>query len=388
MYAEKSTPHPESHLPKGPKPVFIRTDGIRNEDKKPITGEEIYVSLVKVLNGDNIAGIQQIRRLWRIYLNSHTDRVELISNGLTLRGASVPVFDVNPFTKSRDENLTRVAIKDIPLSVSDDVIRAKLQAMKHEIHGDIYRQKLRVNGQLTNCLNGDRVLHISPPIQPLPRKLVFGNTFMARVYHSGQPEFSRGAQATCSRCLQAGHHVSRCTNEVKCQVCKQSGHMRNECPENRQTLRSNLATPDASSHTALEDSTTQDENTQQTNTNKIRQTRLADFVSKLVHRPAQNSNADSASAEVLDLRSPRRTRSASRIESSSTYASDGAIHYAKPQNKTRDEIKHAQETASDDQQSESGEDDSSLSPESPAKTSTTKGRIPLKRKKKSPKKKK
>lgn len=98
MYAEKSTPHPESHLPKGPKPVFIRTDGIRNEDEKPITGEEIYVSLVKVLNGDNIAGIQQIRRLWRIYLNSHTDRVELISNGLTLRGASVPVFDVNPFS--------------------------------------------------------------------------------------------------------------------------------------------------------------------------------------------------------------------------------------------------------------------------------------------------
>ena len=244
MYAEKAAPRPEAYLPKGPKPVFIRADDIRNGDKKQATGEEIYVGLVKVLDGNNVAGIQQIRRLWRIYLNSQTDRVKLISNGLALRGAIVPVYDLNPFTKSRDENLTRVVIKDIPLSFSDDAIRAQLQAMKYEIQGDIYRQKLRVNGQLINCLNGDRMLYISPPTQPLPRKLLFGNLFMARIYHPGQPEHTGGGQVTCSRCLEFGHHVSRCSNDVRCQVCKQTGHMKNECPENRQALRNNL-TPDA-----------------------------------------------------------------------------------------------------------------------------------------------
>ena len=106
MYAEKATPHPEAHASHGPKPVFLRADDIRNEDKKQTTGEELYVGLVKVLNGDEILGIQQIRRLWRIYLSSHEKRVQLIANGLMLRGASVPIYDLNPFTKPRNENLT------------------------------------------------------------------------------------------------------------------------------------------------------------------------------------------------------------------------------------------------------------------------------------------
>ena len=144
MYAEKATPHPEAHVSHVPKPVFLRADESRNENKTQTTGEELYVGLVKVLNGDEILGIQQIRRLWRIYLSSHEKRVQLIANGLMLRGASVPIYDLNPFTKSRNENLTRVSIKDIPLSVNDDVIRTTLQAMKCDIHGDIYRQKLRV----------------------------------------------------------------------------------------------------------------------------------------------------------------------------------------------------------------------------------------------------
>ena len=146
MYAQKATSHPETHLPKGPKSVFLRTDDIRNDDKKHSTGEEIYVALAKTLNTNNILGIQQIRRLWRIYLNSHEDHVKLISNGLFIRGTSIAVYDVNPFTRSKDENLTRVTIKDVPLSVSDEVIRSTIENLKCQIQGDIYRQKLRVTG--------------------------------------------------------------------------------------------------------------------------------------------------------------------------------------------------------------------------------------------------
>ena len=124
----------------------------------------------------------------------------------------------------------RVLIKDVPLSVSDEVIKSDLQAKKVNVEGEIYRQKLRVNGQLTSCLNGDRLLYINPPLQPLPRKIRFGDIFMARVYYQGQPEQSSTGVVTCSKCLENGHHVSKCNNVVKCRMCMQSGHVKGNSP--------------------------------------------------------------------------------------------------------------------------------------------------------------
>ena len=414
MYAGKAMPRPEAYLPKGPKPVFIRADDIRNEDKKQVTGEEIYVALAKVLDSNDIAGIQQIRRLWRIYLKSQTDRIKLISSGLMLRGASIPVYDLNPYTKSRDENLTRVVIKDIPLSLSDDVIRAQIQAMKYEIQGDIYRQKLRVNGQLTNCFNGDRMLYITPPSQPLPRKLLFGNLFMARVYHPGQPENPASGQVTCSRCLESGHHVSRCNNDLRCQVCKQTGHMKNECPENRQALRNNLRSDSPPRQpTAREETddggpalvTPVNENMQLGS--RTRQTRLADFVQTIPQRSQRNNIVRTDPDEVMDLRSPMRTRSASRSgDPSSAYASDGAIGSSRSQKKLNNDKSETENVTRDDagnrpahlqsdfeegiatENTSSDDEESSLSAETPPKSTTGKGKSSLKRKKKTTKGKK
>ena len=151
MYAKKATPNSDSFLPKGPKPIFVRSDDIRNSTTRFVSGEEIFIALTKVVTKDNVCGIQQIRSLWRIYLSSQEERIRLISDGLELRGASTPVYDLNPFTQLRDDNLTRVCVKDVPLSVDDDLIRLELQAMKHEVRGPVHRQKLRVNGQLTSC---------------------------------------------------------------------------------------------------------------------------------------------------------------------------------------------------------------------------------------------
>ena len=218
------------YVPKGPKPVFLRSEDVRNGDTKPLTGEELYVALSKFVTPVNITGIQQIRHLWRIYLEKQPDRVKLITTGLEIRGATAPVHDINPFTKAREENHVRVLIKDVPLSVSDEVIKSDLKARKVNVEGDIYRQKLRVNGQLTSCLNGDRVLYIKPPLQRLPRKILLGGIFMARVYHQGQPEQSNKGVVTCSKCLENGHHVSMCNNVVKCRMCMQSGHVKGNCP--------------------------------------------------------------------------------------------------------------------------------------------------------------
>ena len=139
---------------------------------------------------------------------------------------------MNPFTTARDEHMTRVFIKDVPLSVGDDLIRATLEGKKYKIRGDITRQQLRVGGQLTNCLNGDRIVYIDPPTQPLPRFLAVGNVFRARAFHAGQPERQGTGTVTCSTCLESGHHASTCQNLVKCRSCKQSGHLSHSCPAN------------------------------------------------------------------------------------------------------------------------------------------------------------
>ena len=171
-------------------------------------------------------GVQRIGSLWRIYLNSHDNRVKLITKGLEVRGTTVPVYDTNPFTQAKNEHLTRVKMKDIPLSVGDELISQTLEKLKCHVRGEITRQKLRVNGQLTNCLNGDRVCFIDPPPQPLPRQVSIANVFRARLFHVGQPQ----ATSTCSKCMESGHSAFQCTNAVKCRTCLKSGHMSSTCP--------------------------------------------------------------------------------------------------------------------------------------------------------------
>ena len=145
--------------PKGPKPVFIQIRDIP-KGAAPITGEQLYICLTKIVPTEEITGVQRIGALWRVYLNSHDSRVKLISKGLEIRGVTVPVYDTNPFTQAKNEHLTRVTIKDVPLSVNDELISLTLARMKCQIRGEIMRQKLRVYGHLISCLNGDRVCYI------------------------------------------------------------------------------------------------------------------------------------------------------------------------------------------------------------------------------------
>ena len=227
-YSKMAAPN-ETYGRNSPKPVFVLVKDIPTTNN-PLTGEQMYISLMKTVQSEKIAGIQRIGALWRLYLSEREDRVKLIVNGLCIHGVNVPVHDQNPYTKAKDEYMTRVLIKDLPLSVGDEVIKSKLESMKCTIRGDITRQQLRVGGRLTNCLNGDRIVYIDPPSKPLPRFLVIGNIFRTRVFHAGQPEKRETAAVVCSKCLDPGHHASTCLNPVKCRSCKQPGHYSHSCP--------------------------------------------------------------------------------------------------------------------------------------------------------------
>ena len=225
-YAEKAA-HDNTQLGK---PIFVKNRDIpvnSNRDFAP-TQEEFYKFLAKAVPKSDIKGIQRIGGLWRIYIDKRDLRVKLIMNGLGVRGVNVAVYDANPFVADGDENTVKVLVKDIPLSVHNSVITDELEKQKCKIRGKVVYQRLRVDGLLTDCLTGDRMIYIERPSFSLPRMMAFG-LFKGRVYHPNQNVLDPD-KVTCSNCLTTGHHRSRCSAPVVCKRCKSSGHYARDCP--------------------------------------------------------------------------------------------------------------------------------------------------------------
>lgn len=70
------------------------------------------------INATHIEGLQGVPGMWRIYLDNIEDEVALMSEGVTLRGKTIPVLNTNP-DRLDSERSTRVRIKNVPLSVDD-----------------------------------------------------------------------------------------------------------------------------------------------------------------------------------------------------------------------------------------------------------------------------
>lgn len=208
----------------GVKPVFLKNRDV--PEGKPLLHEEIYVAIHKHLGSTkNLKGLQKIGGLWRIYFTDRADRIALISTGLNIRGVSAPIYDTNPFVNRHDPTTSlKVIVKDIPLSVNDEMIANEIEKQKCKVLSKVQRMKLRVNGLLTDCHTGDRMLFIEPPSKPLPRAMNMGG-FRARIYHEGQEK----GPTLCSKCLTKGHHASTCVNDVVCRKCSQAGHKAAEC---------------------------------------------------------------------------------------------------------------------------------------------------------------
>ncbi|MEW8543140.1 MAG: hypothetical protein AB2693_06355, partial [Candidatus Thiodiazotropha sp.] len=88
------------------------------------------------------------------------------------------------------------------------------------------REKLRVDGKLTNCETGDRIVFVKPLKVPLPKEMRMG-LFRATVIHTGQ--LVRSLNQSCGKCLQEGHRTNECLNDWVCKSCKQSGHKSGDC---------------------------------------------------------------------------------------------------------------------------------------------------------------
>ena len=209
-----TTPNPTA------KPVFIIESEIFG-DVKPkredwLRDVELYGILGSVIPAETIRGLQRIPNgLWRIYADTNAAREALLYEGsINIRGKNVTIHGVNPGTRSRyEENSIRVRVKHVPLSADDGQIARTIT-----LHGctvtNMYRERLRYDGRLTNCETGDRILMVTDLTTPLPRTMSIGK-YRAVVLYRGQPDDRK----ECSKCLQRGHGSNECENEVVCRNC-------------------------------------------------------------------------------------------------------------------------------------------------------------------------
>ena len=112
-------------------------------------------------------------------------------------------------------------MKDLPLSKGNKGLEQYLIAQGIAIKTKIEYAKARdVNNQLTEWLNGDRVVFVQHFDEPLPRRAWIGDTGV-RIFHRDQPNVST---KRCTNCHQDGHFRKQCTNPPSCIVCKQENH--------------------------------------------------------------------------------------------------------------------------------------------------------------------
>ncbi|CAG2247625.1 CNBP [Mytilus edulis] len=116
--------------------------------------------------------------------------------------------------------------------VRDDgqILRAIENEGKCTVH-KLNRERLRVDGLLTECQTGDRILFCDPLEKPLPRFIRIGK-YRAMVFHKDQMPSTKDNQLNlvCNKCYQNGHKFRDCQNDWVCKQCKLPGHKQADCP--------------------------------------------------------------------------------------------------------------------------------------------------------------
>jgi hypothetical protein len=104
-------------------------------------------------------------------MDNEEDRLSLLVQGLVLRGRQIPLHSQNPYNPGRTQPDTiRIKVKNVTLSADDGQIHRALTLEGCEIQG-LFRERLRVDGKLTNCETDGRLIISKTLKKPIPRKL-------------------------------------------------------------------------------------------------------------------------------------------------------------------------------------------------------------------------
>lgn len=225
-YADAASP-----VPRTVKPVFIKEMDIFGTREVPkemwLNHVELYRAIADAVPIEQLTGLQRVRGMWRIYLDSQESRDRLVTAGIVVRHKSIKIYASNPNIPYYvgNEDTTLVRVKNVPLSAFDGQIKRDLELKGCEILS-MYRERLRVDGFLTNCETGDRIVTVRKLSSPLPSIITIGGKYRAVIRHRGQPN----ENAKCGNCLQSGHLSRDCPNEKVCRECKNPGHIKSQCP--------------------------------------------------------------------------------------------------------------------------------------------------------------
>ena len=119
-------------------------------------------------------GVQIDRDLWRIYTADNTSRINLLSNGLTIKGQYIQLFGDNPYASgitNPDEVVLKISIKGLPLSVDNQAIKDMIVQQGAEPTCEIRYGRIRnpETKQMTAIFNGDRYVYVKPLDKQTPK---------------------------------------------------------------------------------------------------------------------------------------------------------------------------------------------------------------------------
>ncbi|VDH92686.1 Hypothetical predicted protein, partial [Mytilus galloprovincialis] len=122
-------------------------------------------------------------------------------------------------------------VKYVPCSADDgQILRAIENEGKCTVH-KLNRERLRVDGLLTECQTGDRILFCDQLEKPLPRFIRIGK-YRAMVFQKDQMPSTKDNHdnLVCNKCFQNGHTFRDCQNDWVCKQCKLPGHKQADFP--------------------------------------------------------------------------------------------------------------------------------------------------------------
>ncbi|CAG2189688.1 unnamed protein product [Mytilus edulis] len=249
------------------KPVFVEESDVFSHIPKEatrglfLTISEMYKAVGAVVPDRSVMGLQRIKGLWRIYLDTLKGKEFLLSEGLEIRGKSISIYSMNPRVRIQENSTdVKIRIKDVPLSADDGQILRALEGYNCVILKHL-RERLRYNDMITNCQTGDRIVYCEGPLtSAIPKSIPIGK-YRATVIYRGQ----QNDNIKCNKCMELGHTTKNCENDWKCRICGESGHRQNECTSEMSSEQEQEGATSANHENHYDPS---DVNTQPTNNNE------------------------------------------------------------------------------------------------------------------------
>lgn len=207
------------------KPVYLK-DGEIQFGSTRFSDFDLSISVGNKIN--DLKCVQKDRDLWRIYVGSMESRSKLLTEGIDLRSKNVRVYDTNPYSagiSNPTENVLKITIKGVPLSVDDNEVIKMLQEFNLTLTSDLKYEKIRhpVTRKMTGILNGNRFIYTKALDEGifLPRTAICAG-LRCTIYHYGQPSTKRTPR--CMNCWEENHYTKECPNNKRCKICKSEGH--------------------------------------------------------------------------------------------------------------------------------------------------------------------